>query len=174
MANENFTEKRYNLFLAELALDGNVTRAANAVGVDRSNAYQRRLRNPTFAQHWDDAIESFADAVEAEAYRRAVTGTTKGIWWQGARVGEEQQWSDSLLLALLKAKRPAQYGDKSKMEVSGADGGPIKTEESPTAIGRKLAFALAVAMRALEQERSAAGEAPGAPGVDPGSGEAMA
>jgi hypothetical protein len=159
MATENFTEKRYNLFLAELALDGNVTRAAKAVGVDRSNAYQRRLRNPEFALRWDDAIESFADAVEAEAYRRAVTGTTKGIWHQGAKVGEEQQWSDSLLLALLKAKRPGQYGDKSKMELSGPDGSALKIEESPTAIGRRIAFALAVALR---DKGKAAGEAPDA------------
>jgi hypothetical protein len=166
METENFTEKRYNLFLAELALDGNVTRAAKAVGVDRSNAYQRRLRNPEFAKRWDDALEAFADAVEAEAYRRAVTGTTKGIWWQGARVGEEQQWSDSLLLALLKAKRPQQYGDTSKIQLTGSDGGPVRVEETPYAIARRIAFALAVAMRAKEQERSAAGEAPGVPGVD--------
>jgi hypothetical protein len=151
MATENFTEKRYNLFLAELALDGNVTRAANAVGVDRSNAYQRRLRNPTFAQRWDDAIETFADAVEAEAYRRAVTGTTKGIWWQGARVGEEQQWSDSLLLALLKAKRPREYGDRSKLELTGAGGGPVQVEESPIAVARKIAFALHLGLRAAQQ-----------------------
>jgi hypothetical protein len=154
MATENFTEKRYNLFLAELALDGNATRAAKAVGVDRSNAYQRRLRNPTFARRWDDAIESFADAVEAEAFRRAVTGTTKGIWWQGARVGEEQQWSDSLLLALLKAKRPREYGDRSKLELTGAESGPVKIEESPTAIGRRIAFALILAARAKAEGRS--------------------
>jgi hypothetical protein len=159
----NFTEKRYSLFLAELALDGNVTRAANAVGVDRSNAYQRRLRNPEFAKRWDDALESFADAVEAEAFRRAVTGTTKGIWWQGARVGEEQQWSDSLLLALLKAKRPQQYGDASRIQLTGAEGGPVKIEESPTAIGRRIAYALAVALRDKDK---AAGEAPDAPGAD--------
>jgi hypothetical protein len=72
---------------------------------------------------------------------------------------------------MLRAKRPKEYGDKSKMEISGADGGPVKIEEAPTAIGRKLAFALAIGMRALEKERSAAGEAPA---VDPGSGEGMA
>ena len=166
MANENFTEKRYNLFLAELALDGNVTRAAKAVGVDRSNAYQRRLRNPTFAQRWDDAVESFADAVEAEAYRRAVTGTTKGIWWQGARVGEEQQWSDALLLALLKAKRPREYGDRSKVEVGNADDKPFKTEASPTAVARTILHAFALGLRKKTNG--------GAPGPLPDDGEGMA
>ncbi len=174
MATENSTEKRYSLFLAELAKTGQVAASAKAAGVDRSNAYQRRLRNPTFAQRWDDAIESFADAVEAEAFRRAVTGITKGIWWQGARVGEEQQWSDSLLLAMLRAKRSREYGDKSKVEVTGAEGGPLRVEESPYTIGRRIAFALTVAARAKAEGRSAAGEGPGAPGVDPDSGLAMA
>lgn len=63
-----------------------------------------------------------------------------------------KEYSDSILLAMLKAKRAREYGDKSKLELSGPDGGPVKTEETPTAIGRKIAFALAVAMRDKEQE----------------------
>ena len=80
------------------------------------------------------------------------------------RVVTVKKYSDSLLALMLKAKRKREYGDSSKVELSGADGGPVKIEESPTAIGRKIAFALATAMRAKEQEAT----------VEPDDGSDMA
>ncbi len=143
-------------FLTHLAETGQVTKSATLAGWDRVQAYKLKAANEKFAADWEAALESFADHLEAEATRRAVAGVEKGVWHQGVRVGNEQQYSDSLLALMLKAKRKREYGDASKVELSGPDGGPIKTEETPTAIGRKIAFALAVAMRDKDK---AAGEA---------------
>ena len=48
-------------------------------------------------------------------------------------------------------KQSCHYGDASKIELTGADGGALKVEESPTAIARSIAFALALGLRAKEQ-----------------------
>lgn len=140
-----------DLFFAELKRTGQITQAAFNAGIDRSYAYKRRDNNPEFAKRWDEALDAFADTLEAEARRRAVEGTDKGVWHQGVLVGTEKQYSDSLLALMLKAKRRREYGDTSKVELTGADGGPVKVEEPPFEIGRRIAFALTVAARAKDQ-----------------------
>ena len=144
--------RQIEIFFEELTATDHVLKALAASGLSSRMVYSRREKDPEFAQRWTDAREAYVDKLEAEAYRRAVEGTEKGVWHQGVQVGAERQYSDSLLALMLKAKRKREYGDSSKVELSGADGGPVKVEESPTAIGRKIAFALAVAMRAKEQE----------------------
>jgi hypothetical protein len=137
-----------DLFFAELKRSGQVTRAAAVAGVDRSHAYKRRDNDESFAAKWDAALETYCDLLEAEAHRRAVMGTDKGVWHQGVQVGTEKQYSDSLLALMLKAKRKREYGDASKVELTGAEGGPVKIDDTPLQSARKIAFALALGMRA--------------------------
>lgn len=175
-------DQRRKIFLAELAAHGRVATACRAAGLDRSDTYKTKDRDPEFAKQWDDALEMFIDSLEGAARLRAVEGLDEPLSHQGQLSYEFQRnpdgsvkkdedgrpmveldaqgrpkpvtvkkYSDSLLALMLKAKRKREYGDSSKVELSGADGGPVKVEESPTAIGRKIAFALAVAMRAKEQ-----------------------
>jgi hypothetical protein len=56
---------------------------------------------------------------EEEADRRAVDGTKKGIWYKGKRVGHELEYSDTLLLALLKAGDPDRFSDRKDIRHSG-------------------------------------------------------
>lgn len=144
--------RQIEIFFDTLAATDHVRKAVSASGLARRTVYAWRDSDPEFAQRWTDAREAYVDRLEAEAYRRAVEGIDKGVWHQGQQVGLEKQYSDSLLLAMLRAKRSREYGDKSKFEVSGPEGAPLQVTESPFTIGRRLAFALAVAMRAKEQE----------------------
>ena len=160
------TERKIETFFAELAKTDHIGKACTASGIPQRTAYGWRDTDPEFAQRWTAARESFADHLEAEATRRAVTGTTKGIWHQGARVGEEQQYSDSLLALMLKAKR-REYRDK--VEVGNADDKPFKTELSPTEASRVILHAMALGLR-----QKAAGGAPDARPDDSDSGEDMA
>ncbi len=157
-------------FLTHLSETGQVTRSAVLAGWDRVQAYRLKAESEKFAEAWQDALEAYADRLEAEAFRRGVAGTPKGVWHQGVKVGEELQYSDSLLALMLKAKRKKEYGDASKVELTGADGGPVKVEESPHAIGRKIAFALASALRAKgaasPEQPEAHNEAPDPEGED--------
>jgi len=141
-------DRKIETFFAELAKTDHVYGSCAASGLAHSMVYKWRETDPEFAQRWIEAREAYADRLEAEAFRRGVAGTPKGVWHQGVKVGEELQYSDSLLALMLKAKRKKEYGDASKVELSGPDGSAIKVEESPHAIGRKIAFALASALRA--------------------------
>lgn len=99
------------VFLETLAQNCNVKAACASAGIERSTAYKRRKADNDFAESWDDAIDDGVDALAAEARRRAAEGTRRGIWHQGVRVGEEIEYSDTLIIFLLKAHRPEVYRD---------------------------------------------------------------
>jgi len=180
----NTAALKHARFIASLALDGNVTRACRESGADRPTVYDRRKNDPVFAQQWADALEVVADRIEAEALRRAVTGVKEPVIYQGVpmylhrldehgrslldengkpiydldedgrpKVLSVMKYSDSLLSQMLKAKRK-EYRDSSKLELTGAEGGPLQIEETPTQIARRIAFALALGLRAAKESAS--------------------
>jgi hypothetical protein len=108
-------------FLAALSDGLTVTAACKQADVARSNAYDERDRNETFAQAWDDIIERTTETMEAEAYRRAVEGwRERGIFNEdGEEVGEVRKYSDTLLIFLLKARRPATYRERHEVKHTG-------------------------------------------------------
>lgn len=62
-----------------------------------------------------------------------------------------REYSDSILLAMLKAKKPQEYRDNTKIELANAPGETFKTEETPIQSARKIAFALALGLRNVEK-----------------------
>lgn len=96
-------------FLAALGLTGNVLRACRAAGVGRTTAYELREEAPDFRAAWDEALDEAMDRLEAEAWRRAVKGVRKPVYQQGLHVGDVQEYSDTLLIFLLKGGRPEKY-----------------------------------------------------------------
>ena len=84
-----------NAFFAALEETGSVAEAAKAAKVDRSNMYHYKKTDEKFAQRWDEALDRGADALEAEARRRAMDATTTG--------------SHVLLMFLLKGLRPQKW-----------------------------------------------------------------
>jgi len=98
-------------FLSTFAGTGIVRVACHAAGISRTQAYRERQQNPRFAEAWDQAEEDATEALEAEARRRAMSV------------------SDTLLIFLLKARRPVVYRDNARLELTGAAGGPIVTQQ---------------------------------------------
>ena len=109
-------------FLRALAEQGNVTAAAKAAGVDPMTVRNRRKTDETFAAVYDVALEAAADALEAEAWRRGKEGVERPV-----TVAQQaviiREYSDTLLLALLRAHRPEKF--RERHEVTGKDGGPV-------------------------------------------------
>ena len=103
-------------FLAHLRETGNVSAAARAAGSCRSRCYESRRRDRIFAAAWADALEEAADRLEMEAFRRAVTGVGEDRFFKGSVVGEVTRYSDSLLMFLLRARRPARFGPRPAAE----------------------------------------------------------
>jgi len=100
-------------FLEILGATCNVTLAAKGAGIDRLTAYNHYNRLPDFAAQWDDAKEAAVELLEAEAWQRA------------------RKVSDTLIIFLLKAHKPAKYRERyeveSKVEHSGTVNGMTPT-----------------------------------------------
>jgi hypothetical protein len=105
------TEKWKQIFIDELARSGNVLLSSRKAGVGRTTVYQARKDDPAFADQWDDAIDEAVDLLEAVARGRAVNGTDKPVYQGGVQVGTIREYSDTLLIFLLKAHRPERFRD---------------------------------------------------------------
>ena len=104
-------------FLDRLAETGNVLKAARFAKKPRGTVYRMRVRDEAFARAWEEAKKAAVELVlEPEAFRRAVEGVTKKIYYQGQKIGTERQYSDTLLIFLLKAHAPEKYSERIRAE----------------------------------------------------------
>lgn len=118
-------QARQSAFLEAFALVGNLSDAATAAQVDRSQHY-RWLDEPgdpdvpgsSYADRFREATEIAADRLERAAVARAVNGVKRTVYYQGKAVGEETHYSDTLLMFLLNGRRPEVY--KRERIVAGA------------------------------------------------------
>ena len=84
------------VFLDALRMHGMVTAAAQTAGIHRDTAYFERSVDPAFAAEWREALDRGVDMLEDVAKQRAYAG------------------SDTLLIFLLKAHRPAVYRETTR------------------------------------------------------------
>lgn len=85
---------------------------AIAAGYTLSSVREMRASDAGFDRRWKEAEELAVERMEAEADRRAVDGTDKPVFYQGERCGEIREYSDSLLIFRLKARRPEVYRER--------------------------------------------------------------
>jgi hypothetical protein len=143
-------------FLAAMANTASVLRAAQIAGMDRDNHYIWKKKDQDYAAAFEIAQMRGLDVLEAEAVRRAHEGVTKPIFHGGKRAidvvqnpdgsikrdeagkpigipAAVREYSDTLLIFLLKNRNPAVFGDRLKQEHSGSEGGPIQVIIMPSA-----------------------------------------
>jgi hypothetical protein len=114
-------------FLAALSETGNITAACLEAGIGRQTFYDRRDGGKAFALAVRDALDTGTDALELEARRRAVDGLARKKFDGGDPVidpatGEqyvEREYSDTLLIFLLKAHRPEKYRERHEVKHTG-------------------------------------------------------
>ena len=124
MANlTKFTLQKRDAFLAVLSRGGTATKAARAAGITRVRAYQVRDEDPDFAARWDAAWAEGTETMEDDGHRRATEGVTreKGVYHRGLLVGTEvvTEYSDTLLMFMLKGRKPDTYRETLKHQVGG-------------------------------------------------------
>lgn len=110
------TDRRKKIFIRTLAQTGIVGRAATAAGWPRGQAYTLRGEDAEFAKLWDQAAEFATDALEEAARSRAVDGVSKPVYQQKELVGYVTEYSDTLLVQLLKAKRPNEFRENMSIQ----------------------------------------------------------
>lgn len=107
-------------FLAHLAETANVTAACKKARITRSAAYEWRNLDEEFAKAWEAAVDRGTDALEDEGVRRAFEGTLKPVYQQGRKVGTVREYSDTLLIFMLKGRRPEKFKDRVASEHTGS------------------------------------------------------
>lgn len=112
-------------FLESFRVTGIITESAAALGIPRSTIYRWQEMDDEFAAGFREAEIEATEHMEAEARRRAVVGTAKPVYQGGVKVGTIQEYSDTLLIFMLKARNPAKYREKYDGAPEGQQ--PLKT-----------------------------------------------
>jgi len=144
-------------FLAEYRRTGNIKASAQFANVDRSTVYDWQNTDEAFSAALHVALDEYVDTLETEADRRAVEGVDEPVFYQGAKCGNVRRYSDTLLMFRLNGLRPEKYKRVERHELTGKNGGPIKTV--PTFDLSKLS---GKQLEALDVILVAAGETPDA------------
>jgi hypothetical protein len=111
-------------FLAMLTEGETVRDAVVECGYDRATFYRWRDADSEFAAAWERAYTDGTDALEAEAQRRGMAGVEKPITVAGQRE-LVREYSDTLLIFLLKARRPDKYARFER---------PVGTPDNPLTV----------------------------------------
>jgi hypothetical protein len=105
-------------FLAVLAVCGNVSKSCRVARIGRATIYRMVERIPEFRTAFEDALAQAPDLLEEEAYRRAVSGVVKPVFFAGKVVGAVREYSDRLLQVMLQARHPAYRHTVGSVSVS--------------------------------------------------------
>ena len=98
--------------------------------IDRQRHHDWLKTDQNYRSAWQAIQDQVAQALEDEAVRRAYEGVKRPMFYRGkpvksgkgrgARAVMEVEYSDQLLILLLKRFRPAQYRERTVTEVTGS------------------------------------------------------
>ena len=126
---------KQRVFLDHFRQYGNISMSARHAGIERTTVYWWQEHDEDFPLAFEQAKVEAVERLEEEARRRAVDGTERLKFGQGGRViidpdtglpYREREYSDTLLIFLLKGLMPDRYAERRKSEVSGPNGGPVQ------------------------------------------------
>jgi hypothetical protein len=112
--------QRKQTLLAAFAACGCVAAASRATGIARQCHYNWLRSDPDYALEWETVRAEAVGLLEDEAKRRAVDGVRRVKFHQGKPITDpetgkayvEHEYSDVLLIFLLKSWAPETYGDR--------------------------------------------------------------
>lgn len=110
------TQRDFLLALSRLEVPI-ISRAAKECGISAHTVYAWKRNDPKFAEALEDLFAVLGDIGEGELIRRAIVGVDKPVFHQGEIVGHVREYSDTLLLAFVKATKPA-YRDRTQVDVN--------------------------------------------------------
>lgn len=114
-------------FLAAFAVCGQMGKACRWAGIHRQSHFDWLDKDPTYEPRFRAAEAHVGRMLTDEAIRRAHDGVVKNVYYQGRVVGQELNYSDGLMIQLLRAFDPQRFLPPSKVEYSGPGGSAIPT-----------------------------------------------
>ena len=120
--------QRKKAFLDHFRFHGNIAKTCRAINLNRSTVYEWQKTDDEFSFDFQRAEIEATETLEAEAHRRAVEGLRRLKFDKGQAVLDpatnepytELEYSDTLLIFLLKARNPGKYRENVSPDQSGA------------------------------------------------------
>lgn len=109
---------RKRAFIAAYAETGTIVQAAEIAGIDRQTHYDWSASDPDYVKACQDAYIQSGERLEQEARRRAVQGVQKPVFYKGEKCGAVTEYSDTLLIFLLKGAMPEKYKERNVMDIN--------------------------------------------------------
>jgi hypothetical protein len=103
-------------YIEAVARNGTLTGACKAARISVHTVYAWRERDETFVIREHEAREAFADTLEREMVRRGVHGVQQPVFQRGRLVGYVVEYSDQLLIKLIRAARPEKYRERFSVD----------------------------------------------------------
>lgn len=91
-----------------------VREACRIAGITPGPVYHQRNTDEEFQKEWDRVADLGTELLEQEAQRRAFHGTEKPVFYKGEQCGVIQEYSDTLLMFVLRGRKPEMYRDKDR------------------------------------------------------------
>jgi hypothetical protein len=105
-------------FLAAYRECGIISLAAKAAGCERRSHSMWMARDPDYPALFAEAKEEACESLEKEARRRAVEGVDRPVYQGGRKIGTLKEYSDVLLIFLMKGAMPDKYKDRYSQDVT--------------------------------------------------------
>jgi alkanesulfonate monooxygenase SsuD/methylene tetrahydromethanopterin reductase-like flavin-dependent oxidoreductase (luciferase family) len=114
--------KKKEEWLAAHRKIGIITATCRKTKIQRSTVYFWMDNDPEFKAAAANAEQEAVELLEAEARRRAEKGVLKPVFYKGERCGTIREYSDSLMMFIIKAKKP-EYRDRVTTTLETPPGG---------------------------------------------------
>jgi hypothetical protein len=116
------SEHAKRAFLESYRQWANISYACEQANIGRTTVYGWQEHDPEFLAAFRLAGEAATERLEKEAWRRGVEGSpyTRTSYWHGEPVGTDAkiEYSDQLLMLLLRARKPDTYREKLDVTVA--------------------------------------------------------
>jgi hypothetical protein len=121
MAQKGTTLKKKGILATIRETGGNVSKACQLAEISRRTIYNWKSEDAEFAAAWEEAVDFGTDELEEEARRRAFAGVDEPVFYQGSECGMIRKYSDTLLIFLLKGRKPETYRERVTIDVNKLD-----------------------------------------------------
>lgn len=111
-------------FLVAYAALGRVDLAAEAAKIERASHYRWLREHADYRAAFEQSREQVAQRLEDEAFRRAHDGVERPVTVAGERE-LIREYSDTLLIFLLKGAKPERYRERFSAELAAPGGGEL-------------------------------------------------
>ena len=98
---------------------GNISVACQEADLARCMVYEKEREDKEFKEAFREAQRYGLEVLEDEARRRAFAGVEKPVFQKGFLAGKVREYSDTLMIFLLKGGMPEKYAERHKTELSG-------------------------------------------------------